>query len=114
MFEQEPYSRERSVSHYWVGWSFLDIVILEDIFLLNENSIVLTTVARHHSWHVLVFQMSVASMTGKEKEEGLRLELKNVLERAEAAEGALARKEVSVASTVTTWSKLQVRSHGPR
>ncbi|CAM9910956.1 unnamed protein product [Ectocarpus sp. 6 AP-2014] len=38
-------------------------------------------------------EMSVAGVAGKEKEEGLRLELKNALKRAEAAEGALARKE---------------------
>ncbi|CAM9245340.1 unnamed protein product [Ectocarpus sp. 12 AP-2014] len=38
-------------------------------------------------------EMSVAGVAGKEKEEGLRLELKNALTRAEVAEGALARKE---------------------
>ncbi|CAM9471127.1 unnamed protein product, partial [Ectocarpus sp. 8 AP-2014] len=38
-------------------------------------------------------EMSVAGVAGKEKEDGLRLELKNALQRAEAAEGALARKE---------------------
>ncbi|CBJ27760.1 hypothetical protein Esi_0084_0059 [Ectocarpus siliculosus] len=38
-------------------------------------------------------EMSVAGVAGKEKEEGLRLELKNALKKAEDAEGALARKE---------------------
>ncbi|CAM9341411.1 unnamed protein product [Ectocarpus fasciculatus] len=38
-------------------------------------------------------EMSAAGVAGKEKEEGLRLELKNALERAKAAEGSLARKE---------------------
>ncbi|CAM9413844.1 unnamed protein product [Ectocarpus sp. 4 AP-2014] len=38
-------------------------------------------------------EMSVAGVVGKEKEEGLRLELKKALKRAEAAEGALAQKE---------------------
>ncbi|CAM9340890.1 unnamed protein product, partial [Ectocarpus sp. 13 AM-2016] len=38
-------------------------------------------------------EISVAGVAEQEKEEGLRLEVKNALKRAEAAEGALARKE---------------------
>lgn len=109
-FEQELCSRERSISRSWVGWSFSEIMqyLRRHLAVEPEPNRSFT----HHLWHV--FQMSVAGVAGKEKEEGLRLELKNALKRAEAAEGALARKEVSVMSKVTTWSNLPVRSDGVR
>ncbi|CAB1120603.1 unnamed protein product [Ectocarpus sp. CCAP 1310/34] len=71
------------------GWSFSEIIkhLRRHLAVEPEHNRSFT----HHLWHI--FQMSVAGVAGKEKEEGLRLELKNALKRAEAAEGALARKE---------------------